>query len=242
MTADGAGNVIAFWHVMQPLQEQIPSATWLYLARSADRGATFKANEPVMITNLPGLACSMCMMRARAAADGKVYLAFRSAAENIRDFYVLQGAMTEGSFTAVRVNQDNWKIDYCPMCGPELTFTPTGRALCAFMTKQKVYWAISDPAVKSFTLHAPTPANEKDEIYPMAVANRKGEVLFVWQVGPMSTESTAAVKWALYHADGTFTGRKGEVGVSFSGTKATAFVSTDDAFYIMTTALPLLGK
>ena len=54
----------------------------------------------------------------------------------------------------------------------------------------------------------------------------------------MSTEGTATVKWALYRANGEFTGRQGEPGTSFSGTKATAFVGTDDAFYVVTTARP----
>jgi hypothetical protein len=236
LTADGDGRVVAFWHVMQPPQEKIPQATWLWLARSTDNGATFETGQRATVSNLPALACSMCMMRARVGTEGRLYLAFRSAAENIRDFYVLHGSMTDSAFTAVRVNEDNWKIDFCPMCGPELTFAPDGRALCAFMTRNKVYWSISDPKLRAFALHVPTPANEKDEIYPTAVANGKGEVLFVWQVGPMSTGGTAAVKWALYRADGQFTGRKGELGTSFSGTKAAAFACKDDAFCIVTTA------
>ena len=101
-----------------------------------------------------------------------------------------------------------------------------------------MYWSISGPKLRTFALHVPTPADEKDEIYPTAVANSKGEVLFVWQVGPMSTEGTATVKWALYRTDGRFTGRQGELGTSFSGTKATAFTCRDDAFCIVTTARP----
>ena len=48
----------------------------------------------------------MCMMRARTGADGTVYLAFRSAQDSIRDFYVLKGRPLESSFAALRVNED----------------------------------------------------------------------------------------------------------------------------------------
>ena len=87
-----------------------------------------------------------------------------------------------------------------------------------------------------YRLHVGTPASEEDEIYPSAVANRQGDVLLVWQVGPMAVEGTATVKWARYDKDGKPTGEAGMVGKSFAGTKATAFVGNDDNFYIVTTA------
>ena len=79
-------------------------------------------------------------------------------------------------------------------------------------------------------------SSEQEEIYPSAVANRKGTVLFVWQVGPMAVKGTATVKWAQYDEDGKPTGDAGTAGRSFAGTKATAFVGNDDHFYIVTTA------
>ena len=230
------GSVLAFWHTAHPPQQEIPQATWLHMARSQDNGATFAADEHVQIGNLSGLACSMCMMRARLGEDGNVYLAFRSAENNIRDFYVLKGDVAENAFTPIRVNQDNWFLQSCPMCGPELTVGPDGRLLCAFMSRHKTYWSMSDPQVGGFQGHVATPGNQNDEIYPTAVANRRGDVLFVWQVGPMATDRQATVKWAVYDREGKFSGQQGTVGVSTSGTKATAFVGTDGAFYIVTTA------
>ena len=236
MAADGLGNVVAFWHVMVAPPPDVPQATWLFLARSTNNGETFGASERVNITNLTGVACSMCMTRARVGQGGSVYLAFRSAMGNIRDFYMLKGNISENQFTAIRINQDNWNIDYCPMVGPELTFDPYGRALCAFMTSNRVYWAISDPPHNDFRLHVATPTGENNEIFPTVTANRHGETLFVWQVGPMSTSGTATVEWARYNIDGTPSGQQGVIGTSFSGTKATVVVGSDDNFYIITTA------
>jgi hypothetical protein len=81
-----------------------------------------------------------------------------------------------------------------------------------------------------------SPVKEDDEIYPAAFGDGKGHVLLVWQVGPMAVGRTATVKWALYRSDGTFPGRQGTLGVSTSGTKATAFLGTEGAFYIAPTA------
>jgi hypothetical protein len=236
MTADGSGNVAVFWHVMADPPPDVPQATWLFLARSTNNGAAFGASARVNITNLAGVACSMCMTRARMGEDGNLYLAFRSAIGNIRDFYLLKGAKSENQFVAIRVNQDNWNIDYCPMVGPELTFDPYGRALCAFMSSNHVYWSVADPPISDFRLHVATPAREDNEIFPTVTANRRGETLLVWQVGPMSTSGTATVKWARYNIDGTPSAQQGVIGTSFSGTKATAVVGGDDNFYIITTA------
>jgi hypothetical protein len=236
LAADAKGNVIAFWHVMEGPKPETPAATWLFLARSRNSGRTFETNEPLQVDNLSPLACSMCMMRPRVGPDGQVYLAFRSAVDNIRDLYVLKSPVEKNAFSAIRVNTDNWTLPSCPMCGPELNLTPGAALLCAFMSEHKVYWSISTAKRDKFLLHVATPANEKDEIYPCAVANRAGQVLFLWQVGPMSTSGTATVKWALYAADGRLTGWQGTIGQSYSGTKPTAFLGTDDGFYILTSA------
>ena len=140
----------------------------------------------------------------------------------------------ENVLSDVRVNEDYWELETCPMCGPELTLDPTGRILCAFMSRRHVYWSSLDDG--RFTLHVAAPMNEDDEIYPVAVGDGKGHVLFVWQVGPVAVGRTAIVKWALYRNDGTFTGAQGTLGVSTSGTKATAFLGSDGAFCIVTKA------
>jgi hypothetical protein len=235
MAADGAGTVVAFFHYVTPGQPlAVPQAHCLYLARSTDNGATFGPEERVKIQGMDDLACSMCMMRARITADASVCLAYRVANDNIRDFFLLRSPKHENAFTPLRVNEDRWELTTCPMCGPELTLDPAGRMLCAFMSRHRIYWSALDEG--RFTLHVATPAPENDEIYPAAVGDGHGHVLLVWQVGPMAVGRQATVKWALYGNDGTFSGKQGTIGVSTSGTKATAFAGTDGAFYIVTTA------
>ncbi len=241
VAADGNNHVCVFWHTMVPVQTQVPEATWLHKSMSTDNGVTFSTDTNVVITNHNGLACSMCMTRARFGKDGNVYLAFRSAQDSIRDFFVLKGSPVANNFTAIRVNNDNWKINYCPMVGPSLEVGNAGRQFCAFMSNSHVYWAVSDTGATAFMQHVATPLNEANEIFPSALENHAGQVLFLWQVGPMSVYDSATVKWAVYNANGTFTGLQGTAGRTFSGTKATAFVGTDDNFYIIVNADILLS-
>jgi hypothetical protein len=238
---DGLGHVLVFWHINVPSQTTILQATWMHWNRSSNNGVSFNtpSDTNVIISNFSALTCSMCMMRARRGADGNAYCVFRSADNNIRDFYVIKAGFTSNIFTAVRVNYDNWNINYCPMVGPELEIGNGGRQFCAYMSGGHVYWSVSDTAVTLFTQHVATPLNEADEIYPTAIQNHAGQVLFLWQVGPMSISDSATVKWAVYSSNGTFTGMQGTVGRTFSGTRATAFVGTDDNFYIVANVNPV---
>jgi len=235
MAVDSEGNVIVFFHHVIPGQQlDVPFAHRLYMVRSTDNGATFGPEQRIKIKDMDDLACSMCMMRARITDDGNVNLALRVANDNIRDFFLMRCPKRENSFVPLRVNEDRWKLMTCPMCGPELTLDPTGRVFCAFMSRHHVYWSILEDG--QFKLHVATPAQENDEIYPGAFGNGKGQVLLVWQVGPMAVGHWAMVKWALYNYYGQFTGEQGTIGVSTSGTKATAFVNKDGVFHIVTTA------
>jgi hypothetical protein len=236
LTADSAGHVLVFWHMAGPPKPQVPAATWLFMERSNDNGASFLPMERVQADNNSGLACACCMTCPRVGPDGKAYLGYRGAEDNIRDMYVMAGSPAGNHFTAMRVNRDQWVLSQCPMCGPDVAFGPGGVVLCAYMAKHHVYWSIASPGAKDFSLHVATPQNADDEIYPSIAMSHRGEVLLVWQDGPLSTSGTAVAHWAIYSADGRFTGRQGSPGTASSGSKPAVFVGTDDNFYVVTTA------
>ena len=156
---------------------------------------------------------------------------------------MLNGSATANAFAATRApTPAPWYITACPMNGPELTVDAAGRALIAMMSDDDnhVYWAVLDaaaPGGPTFAGPFPTPGHEANERYATAVANAAGDVLLVWNVGPMAVSGTAQVKYALYTLTGAPAGPSTTVGTSFAGTKATAFVGADGGFYIVTTAL-----
>ena len=80
---------------------------------------------------------------------------------------------------------------------------------------------------KSFRDPIPTPEEGKGkQSFPLAVANAKGEVLFVWA-------QDGEVRWAIYAADGMPTPQRGVAGRQAGENKPTAFVGADGHFYVV---------
>lgn len=74
IAADGEGNVLVFWHVFDPPQEDVPDGHWIYLSRSTDQGTHFAKAERVRIANVKDLACSMCMRYFSCGKSGRCLL------------------------------------------------------------------------------------------------------------------------------------------------------------------------
>jgi hypothetical protein len=102
-----------------------------------------------------------------------------------------------------------------------------GRILISWMSRHKAYWSISDEGGTHFAPRITTPdGGKQDAAYPLALANHRGEVLFLWL-------HEKRLHWARYTLDGKFTGEQGEAGTIPSGNKPTAFVGGDDHFYLV---------
>jgi len=257
-------NVVVLYHVNdnQTISNS-SSSTWLYHTVSNNNGKSFNfPGTRIPIENMDGVSCSMCMMRARVV-NQRIYIALRTAINNIRDFYVLNGSIIDTTipFIPMRVPiNPPYYTPICPMNGPELSIGPpigsntndntvvitNPRLLIACMSSDaaRVYWASHDPnaigpngpGTTNFTVLATTPNMDTNARYPTVISNTAGDVLLIWQVGPMSVSGTATVKYAVYRADGTYSNVTETIGTSFSGTKATGFVGSDNTFYIVTTA------
>lgn len=102
-----------------------------------------------------------------------------------------------------------------------------GRVLISWMSRHKAYWALSEPGGERFGPAVSAPGDGKHkQAFPVALANRKGEVLLVWKHG-------AQVSWAMYTRDGKPTGIGGQAGSLPGPNKPTAFVGADDQFYVV---------
>ena len=234
VSASEGDQVVVSYHVNTTMNPNATSATWLFTQVSVDGGRTWNAPQLAAPTGLSAVACSMCQTRPRFA-NGMLLIAFRSAVANVRDFYVLRGSALANAFTPTRINSDGWVLHECPMNGPELTLGDT-TMVAAFMTDDAnhVYWSASASAAGPFSGHVPTPAHEANERYPTAVSASNGDVLMVWNVGPMAVEGTALVKYACFA--GTAVTQDVTIGTSFAGTKATAVVVGPGSFLLLTTA------
>ena len=247
---DASGALLVAFHSMDagaPKPANASEATWLFVAASLDAGATWTTAANGSRVALPaarggGVACSMCGMRVRALGGGRFALAMRSAENNVRDHQLVVGAAADGFASAAAATAPvaaPWVYPACPMNGPELTLSGggAGAATLAFMSTDAnaVFWAAWSGAAWT-TGAVPTPRGDTNARYPTAVANAAGDVLLVWQVGPMAVAGTADVKYALYSAAGAPQGAEVDVGTTFAGTKATAWARGDD-FFVMTSPL-----
>jgi hypothetical protein len=107
--------VVVFFHTLEgPPPVNASSATWLYRTYSKDGGASFNFPSQLITAALapavpaaPIPSCSMCMTRARVVGSN-VLFAMRTAADNIRDHFLLNGSLTDldAPFVAARVPTD----------------------------------------------------------------------------------------------------------------------------------------
>eukprot|EP00040_Diaphanoeca_grandis_P014774 m.75076 g.75076 ORF g.75076 m.75076 type:complete len:422 (+) comp24733_c2_seq1:43-1308(+) len=256
IAADGRGNVLAFWHVNHTSPPpNATEATWLHYAESNDNGNTFGKNQLVTISGgMPPIACSMCMVSTTVETDGQFKIAFRSAVNNIRDFYEISGRAGENNWAPNRINSDHWHWTACPMNGPSLTHGGVASRMdvVAFTTggtgsgngfDDYAYWSIRDRNDGTWKLSVPTPTHQRNERYPTATSGgADGDtVVMVWNVGPMAVSGTARVIYAIYNASThppSTIGQSVDLGTSFAGTKATLWTASDGAFHIVTTARP----
>jgi hypothetical protein len=100
-----------------------------------------------------------------------------------------------------------------------------GRVLVSWMSRDKVYWSLSEEGGKRFAPRVAAPQGG-DQGSSTALMNRKGEVLLVWK-------EDQQVHWAIYTPEGKRAGATGTAGRSPGSNKPTAFVGADDVFYLV---------
>jgi len=213
VAADPAtGEVTVAWvdSRMGPVPDS-PVSGRIFMARSQDDGKTFGANTLVP-SDYPGGACACCMLDAGFENAGKLLIAFRGGYRNLRDMYLLRAGRAKA------LHEDGWKFEGCPMSGPRL-YPGAGTPLVSWMSEGSVYFAREGGERK-----APTAAATGARNYPLAIANKKGEVLFAW------TEQSK-IRWEVYSADGAVAS-SGESAMMRKSRPA-GFVRRDGSFAIL---------
>jgi hypothetical protein len=195
LAADSSGGVLVAYHWLNASYPRPPNATeatWLFVRSSRDFGATWTPAS-LVATSATSVACSMCQMRARATEMGAFELAFRSAANDVREHYLLQASLdVTSTWQAQRVPLPGWHLQACPMNGPELQLSTGGAfsSIYAFMSSDTglVFWSGRGAATGELSPPVGTPSGAgSSERYPTAVHSPQlRQVLMVWNVGPMA--------------------------------------------------------
>lgn len=103
-----------------------------FLARSDDGGSTWGTNVRISL----GEACPCCRTAIASAADGSVWVAWRTVlAGDVRDIVVARSRDGGRTFAeAKRVHADDWVFPGCPHAGPSLMTDARGRLHIAWWT------------------------------------------------------------------------------------------------------------
>lgn len=227
LAADPLGNVHVAWHAGDG-EEEGEASRRVWVASSTDEGKTFSA-ERAAFGEATG-ACGCCGMRAFADHEGRLYMLYRSATEQVhRDMYLLTAGATDATFRGVNVSP--WEIGQCVMSSASLAETPAG-VLAAWETEGQVYYAKIDPATGKTGRAVAATGEPKLRKHPAVCANQQGEVLLVWTEG-MGWNQGGTIAWQVYDRKGKPTKVKGRASGVPTWSLVAAFTREDGDFTVV---------
>ena len=199
VAADRSGNVFVIWHAAPAVDQESEAKRRVFLARSADDGATFQSEKSISLTN--GV-CGCCALRAFADRSGNLLVIYRAAATlTDRDITLLSSADQGATFT--QVFTDPWTTGSCPMSSASLVDSPHG-VFAAWETKGKVKATSVLPELRELFPTAAVSIGNRAK-HPALAVNLRGEALCVWADGT-GWQKGGSVAWRKLDAKGKPTG------------------------------------
>lgn len=196
VAADPRGQVWVFWHAHKPGAAPGETNRAVFVAHSVDEGGHFGRERAVLET--PTGACACCGMRAFADVRGNLFASFRAARDMThRDQTIVFAEANQPEFKVLFSHP--WEIGTCPMSSTSFASSPT-RVLVAWETSSNVFFARMDP--RSGQAEPPAgPAAATSRKHPVAVGNRRDEVLMTWTEGT-SWGKGGEIAWQTFSGTG----------------------------------------
>ena len=227
VAADAQGNVYVAWHGNAPDNKDKEAGRGVFVSRSGDDGKTFQREQPAAPRKTG--ACGCCGMRAFADSQGAVYILYRAATDMMERGQTLLVSDQPGADFKIAYTHP-WKAMTCPMSSATLTEGKTG-VLAAWETGDNVFFAGVDP--KTMQVSRPvSPLAGLKRKHPVAVANARGETLFVWTEGTGWAKG-GSVAWQIFDKEGNASGEKNRAPGVPVWSLPTAFAKPDGAFVIV---------
>jgi hypothetical protein len=228
IAADSRGHVYATWQSLPVGSSSGEDHRRVWIARSADDGATFAAEEPAWGEQTG--ACGCCGMRMLAGPSDNLYLLYRSAtAMTHRDIFLLESSDMARTFRGSRVQ--TWRISACPMTSMSIAASTSG-VLGAWETAGQVYFGNIDTKTARIPAPIAAPGAAGGRKHPRLATGTGGNVLFVWTEGTAWSRG-GSLAWQVFDSAGHPTAVKGlRPGIpvwSF----AAAFTARDGRFVIL---------
>lgn len=194
LAADREGNVAVAWHALGKDSPKGEDNRKVWVALSTDDGKTF--GPETAVSGNTG-ACGCCGMSGFADSKGAMYFLYRAATmkEN-RGMYSLFSA--DHGRTFLSQQQDNWKINTCPMSSEAFAEHPSGIVYGAWENEGQIYFRpIQNPKDPSDAIVYRAPGKAGERQHPALAFNKNGEMLLAWTEGT-GWNRGGAVAWQLY--------------------------------------------
>jgi hypothetical protein len=228
ITADPLGNVYVTWHApLVPGEGEQSRRVWL--ARSADGGATFSTEQPI---SPEAGACGCCGMRI-FATNGSLYVLYRGVDQDKkieRDMTLLRLDAKGGPSRADIVGKMQSPI--CTMSTSAMAASPRAGVIAAWETNGQIFWSsIDGPAAPVTAIAVPGQAGGRK--HPAVAANAAGQVLVVWTEGT-GWQKGGSIAWQIYDNKGEpLPGGAGRADRLPAWGTPGAFVGPDGSFVIV---------
>jgi hypothetical protein len=187
MAVSPKGLIYVVWLDGRDRAESKPGTSAVYIARSTNRGVSF--DKPVRVTLD---TCPCCRPSIAFTGDNNVHVSWRGViGDNIRDIFIATSSDSGATFgKAVRVAEDNWKINGCPHSGAALATVGT-RLITVWSTvregKAQLYAAHSDDNGKTFSARTDVAVGVVDPNHPaMLSMGDRAAVVFQGRPGGKS--------------------------------------------------------
>ncbi len=189
VAADNHGNVHVIWHASPKGGPAGEIHRGVYVASSADGGATFGSERKVS-PDQSG-ACGCCGLVANADVQGDLWIGYRNARTALdRGWSILKSA--DKGATCTEVFHHPWNIGTCPMSSASVEFTQTS-TVCAWESEGSIQLWLGSKEKQPITV-----ARGK---HPRTAINRHGEIIVVWTEGT-GWQKGGSLAWQVFDSQG----------------------------------------
>lgn len=206
VAADAAGRVYVVWQALPAGAAPGEDNRQVWVARSDDDGKTF-AREAAARPSEPGV-CPCCSMRAFAAGDGTLLIAYRAVGEGAHRDLRLLTSRDQGKTFAGRLLHP-WQASACPMSTMALAEGPGG-VVAAWETDGQVFFARAKAGAGDWGEPQAAPGTGRNRKHPALAVDARGEILLAWTEGT-GWQKGGDLAWQRYDRDGRPQGAPGRL-------------------------------
>ncbi|HKS39389.1 MAG TPA: sialidase family protein [Blastocatellia bacterium] len=180
VAVDKTGRVYVAW-IDERNKKAGDRGAEIWMSQSIDGGKTFSSDHKIISD-----VCECCRTNIQIDSAGRLFLAYRTVPAKgpmYRDIVVARSSDGGKSFTPVKVSEDGWEINACPVTGPGLSVDSRGQIAVVWFTggdRQGLYYSASTNHGASYSPRKLLESNQNMGKHAQAVALSDGRVFVAW--------------------------------------------------------------